>query len=61
MTEEKLENKPKRNYQKGEKVARNNKRPYHKRNTESTTREENVEKTTRKTRIQENYLSHNLY
>lgn len=49
MAEEKLENKAKRNYEKGEKTPRNNKRPYHKKNNignnkVSTKQEEKVEK-----------------
>lgn len=52
MAEEKLENKPKRNFEKREKTTRTNKRPYHKRSNggnskESTIKEEKVEKTTK--------------
>lgn len=54
MAEEKLENKPKRNYEKGEKITKTSRKPYQRRNNAknnkvSTNKEEKVEKATRTT------------
>ena len=54
MAEEKLENKPKRNYEKGEKTTKTGRKPYQRRNNTrsgkvSTSKEEKVEKTTKAT------------
>ena len=54
MAEEKLENKPKRNYEKGEKTTKTGRKPYQRKNNTksgkvSTSKEEKVEKTTKTT------------